>query len=325
MFSLRDVIGAIQEAETQILADLIKHKAPINNIDENAMTPLHYAVQAPMGAYEAVVLLLQAGVDPNKQDNLGKTPLHYAIEKERIGLVHVLLQKKAKVDVCDIKGHAPMDYALRQSHYGIIVLLIDYGSSYDSLYEVRVLYAALKEEKYSLAKQIFVSKRVSPNILFDEGQTPLQFAVCSKSHEMVLFLLSCGAVLDKWSIYGKTALHYALDIKDEKIITTLIAACNGFDEADKDGNTPLHYAARHGLVSSAKKLIEVGALIDKKNLRKQTPLQVALRYNKIEVFCMIKKELADRLRVKLENLEKMFKKSLAVYQRQAQLTDIYVV
>jgi len=64
----------------------------VNSLDEyNSYAPLHYAVQHTEPSLEIVKNLLDAGADPNLEDNEGRSPMYFA-EKNKLHEVASLLQ-----------------------------------------------------------------------------------------------------------------------------------------------------------------------------------------------------------------------------------------
>jgi len=67
-------------------------------------------------------LVLEQGVDPNRQDWSGKTPLHYAVAKNR-QLVELLLQYSPDSTIASEKGETPLTLARHLKKKAVIQLL----------------------------------------------------------------------------------------------------------------------------------------------------------------------------------------------------------
>jgi ankyrin repeat protein len=76
--------------------------------DDLGWTPLHRAASG--GYLKVVELLLEHDADPNVQDNDGWTPLHYAVKGFHVDVVRVLLDHGADPTIRDNEGRAPLDY-----------------------------------------------------------------------------------------------------------------------------------------------------------------------------------------------------------------------
>jgi len=77
---------AVHEAafldEPAELAELLRHGADANCLDEAGQTPLITAVDG--GSLSCVAILLLAGVDVNVRDQLSETALTHAVNKQRL-------------------------------------------------------------------------------------------------------------------------------------------------------------------------------------------------------------------------------------------------
>jgi len=63
-------------------------------------------------AIASIKLCLDAGVDVNAADNQGDTALHGAAQKGWDQVVQFLVDRGAKLDLKDKKGHSPLDAAM---------------------------------------------------------------------------------------------------------------------------------------------------------------------------------------------------------------------
>jgi len=75
---------------------------PLTYVAPDGDTSLHIA--AHRGELRAVELLVKAGLDLNRQGDMGCTPLHYPSTRE---VVDFLLSKGARTDVVNEFGRAP--------------------------------------------------------------------------------------------------------------------------------------------------------------------------------------------------------------------------
>lgn len=89
---------------------------------ENGESLLHQAAEFQDVA--AIEYLIEAGCDPNRQDNYGQTPLHIAIDSEIDGTIQTecqleytatkrLIELGAKTSIADNQGATPIDWVER--------------------------------------------------------------------------------------------------------------------------------------------------------------------------------------------------------------------
>jgi ankyrin repeat protein len=98
------------------------------------ITPLGVALAE--GRVEVVRLLLQAGVDVNKQttnDNKNVLPLHCVANLGSVELMQLLLDHGANVQGVDYDGKTPLYSAAELGLHDIIHLLVDHGADVQSV------------------------------------------------------------------------------------------------------------------------------------------------------------------------------------------------
>jgi ankyrin repeat protein len=74
----------------------------LNSLDENGMTPLHFA--SDRGAIDIINLLLDNGAQIDSVNDEGQTSLMYAIICEHIEIVKLLLEKNANLKIISTDG-----------------------------------------------------------------------------------------------------------------------------------------------------------------------------------------------------------------------------
>ena len=131
------------------------------------------------------------------------------------------------------------------------------------------------------------------------GQTPLLIASRSRNHKAVHKLMEAGADAALPDRSGLTTLHWSASNGSNDLIQTIITTgkvslslCGGcplsaevnllliqipVDIEDSHLQSPLHMAAMNGQLSSATKLLEHGADINKKTIEGITPLYNAAK------------------------------------------------
>ncbi|OCA07067.1 ankyrin repeat domain-containing protein [Wolbachia endosymbiont of Trichogramma pretiosum] len=96
---------------------------------ESQSTVLHGIAGENIGGFrrtgnQAIDLLLEAGADPNIQDNKGKTPLYLAASKGHYDNANSLLLKGANPNITSRKGRTPKQIATNKLHYDVEELFL---------------------------------------------------------------------------------------------------------------------------------------------------------------------------------------------------------
>ncbi|KAH9046631.1 ankyrin repeat-containing domain protein [Lactarius hengduanensis] len=154
------------DGSVDIMRWLLDHGADVNARTNSRRIPLHLA--AFNMQLEAAQVLLEYNADVNSRSHYGNTPLHDAIsyddadpEKEKVGVVRLLLEYGADPNACD-DNYTPLHEASSKGFLEIARVLLSYGANVD--------------EKDG------------------EGRTPFEVASLKGHDEMGKLLLEHGAV-----------------------------------------------------------------------------------------------------------------------------------
>jgi ankyrin repeat protein len=123
-------------------------------------------------------------------------------------------------------------------------------------------------------KLLALGKAVEPEFGNGLYESPLVQAIKHNNYEIVVFLISKGADVNREHQNKETPLHFAASAEDTRILRRLIEAGAAVNKPDELGYTPLHRATRQ------KEKIEIllahGANINAVNTRGLTPLMIAV-------------------------------------------------
>ena len=108
------VLWAIKRRRNDVLELVVDHAANLEKCDSRGFTPLSRAVIT--GDSKAVKMLLEAGADPEGEDDCGMTPLQYARQCRRRKIASMIRQYLKKTEGSDSEQMAEeKDAALNET------------------------------------------------------------------------------------------------------------------------------------------------------------------------------------------------------------------
>ncbi|MEW8692685.1 MAG: thioredoxin fold domain-containing protein [Candidatus Thiodiazotropha endolucinida] len=113
---------AVQSEDVTILKRIITAEGSLDAQDQNGWTALMFAIE--IGDTDKISVLLAAGASPNIGDRLGRTPLHLAMEKP-VGITRLLIQAGADVDTRNAGGVTALMQAAGLGRRDIVELLLE--------------------------------------------------------------------------------------------------------------------------------------------------------------------------------------------------------
>lgn len=243
-------------------------------------TPLHLATTKGFGS--VVEVLVTHGAKINEPDKDGNTPLHIAVGNEDVGLVKLLVDRKADLNAkadrtpinrsIDIKL-TPFTLAARTGNVPILKILLNAGAKVD---EGRngwsALLRAVAEGKLA-AVDFLLENQANPNVRTTDGQTPLMYVPTPNIAEK---LLTAGADVNAVTDTGRSALLKAVENNGRELVSTLLHfKADPNLRAGEDG-VPLLKAVAAGSQDIVTELIQAGANVDATDSQAYTALHYAV-------------------------------------------------
>lgn len=241
-------------------------RTPLSTEDER--TPLHRA--AADNDLQAVVFLLDQGVDIEARDEQGMMPLHFAVvDKRTPEVVALLLDRGADVKARNSDGMTPLHFAAGSGTVPeVIALLLDRGADVEARNDVRQIYlgwaglfkrtlllmAAFSLDMFELSldgeldpEESLVAHLLDGGVDIETsvgGWTPLHFATAASTMpEVIALLLDRGSDIEARSATGLTPLHFAARWSNTpEVVALLLERGANIKARDKFGNTPFYYA-----------------------------------------------------------------------------------
>jgi ankyrin repeat protein len=220
---------------------------------EQAVTALMIAIEKR--SVDATKALIAAKADVNATDTGGRSPLIFAVATGQVGMVEILIEAGADVnlrsdigsalDIAEVVELKDIGHVLRRA--GAVSWLRTVEESqdfvrvmvegkYDEAFLNKVLSRGSKETKDvalfiatvigdSPAIKSLIAAGASPSAMH-RGTTALHCAVESGSKDTVADLLVGATDLSAVNVVGKTALQTAAQRKDREMVAALLAKAN---------------------------------------------------------------------------------------------------
>jgi ankyrin repeat protein len=322
---------AVYQRDAGMVKRLLAAGAKPSVVNQFGSSPMQEA--ALTGGVEIIKLLLAAGADPDSANAEGQTALMLVARTGNVDAAKALLIAGAHVNAIEsFGGQTALMWAAAERQPAMIRLLLEYGAQADARSTVRdwqtritaeprpkdrhiggftaLLYAA-REGCVECAKAL-IEGRADINLYTRDRETPLVLALENQHFDFAKYLISAGADLDKWDLYGRSPLYVAVDLSTlptggrpdtpstdqtttlEVIQMLLEKGANpnlqlklrppyrnvpfdrGGDQVLSTGATPLLRASKAGdNLAAMKLLLEHGALVDLPNAEGVTPLMIA--------------------------------------------------
>jgi ankyrin repeat protein len=349
----KSVLGiAVQQHQPESVKFLLRNGARIKSLRKQATPATFAGIPIPQqnevadALYLAVhrdddellKMLLEAGtdVDAAKQPS-GRTVLMEAAYFGKSGMVELLLEAGASVNLEDEQGNAAFNQALRvnnrkrRTEYPVIIsLLLENGAKPVGSAAGDAYALAIHADNFPLLESL-VSHGVDVNAPTRNGDYALTMAVKENSVEMSRYLIEHGADPENRDREkGRTAIFYSLknpelfwllaenhvsfNVKDNRgysltrfsfsqpdreIIKAIINSGSVRDEVSADGNI-LVAAVSKNMTEIVELLIRQGANIDFQSAvyNMNTPLQLAFHRNNMEVALLLINVGADVSNIK---------------------------
>jgi serine/threonine-protein phosphatase 6 regulatory ankyrin repeat subunit B len=294
---------ASQYNHVAIVRLLIKAGADVNIVDNKGLTPLIWASQD--GYIEVAKLLIENDADINFQDANGRTALMWASQDGYFELVKYLLDKKAKVNIQNAGGTSALTIASEKGHTEIAKLLIENKANVnlETKDGLTALISASANGNLEIVKLLLKYdanlEAKSPNTKTNKLMTALEFAMESKSFEIVEVLKNAGAkfsfkdddinsILQKqnpetlenfiksgnsvkdFNIYGLAYSNTNLDV-----IEILLKHGADVNSKSPEKNSPLNASTHNGNLEAVKLFVKYGANVNLQNNKGDTALMWA--------------------------------------------------
>lgn len=276
---------------------------------------------AHFGLQHIVRKLLEDGASVLQHDSLGATALHAAAEGGHKDVAQLLLENGAQIDAQDSNGYTALHRATQTGSKPVVLLLLENGATISTGVDGRtalhfaaefgneVIATALLRNGADVTLKSDVISTSEHQNKFLGGRTPLHWAAATGSKALVRLLLQSGADVNAVNVTNRTPLQEAIMLNRISVVKVLLEHGASVSMKDHVGWTPLHEAAIKAAPVVAGLLLDYGAAVDATNmipttdLREKlgeedrrggwTPLHIAIRHSRYDVYEVLKNRHAD--------------------------------
>uniref|UniRef100_A0A8C8SPE0 Palmitoyltransferase n=1 Tax=Pelusios castaneus TaxID=367368 RepID=A0A8C8SPE0_9SAUR len=219
------------------------------------------------GMLERCKELVEAGYDVRQPDKENVTLLHWAAINNRLDIVKFYISKGAIVDQLggDLNS-TPLHWAIRQGHLSMVILLLKCGAD--------------------------------PTLIDGEGYSSIHLAVVFQHMPIIAYLVSKGQSIDTTDFSGQTPLMLSaqkvIGPEPTGFLLKFNPSLSAVDKVEK--NTALHWAVKAGNVNAVELLLDAGSNLDIKNVKGDTPLDLAHQIQNRIIIHMLTQE--DKMRIR---------------------------
>nr|XP_046247922.1 CARD- and ANK-domain containing inflammasome adapter protein [Scatophagus argus] len=209
------------------------------------------------------------------EDALGSA-LFSAVKHNHDGVVTVLIEKGANVNILDKQGYTPLLLSAELGHTEVFRVLVAKQARLDATLSdlSSALHLAVHSGSLPIV-QILLEKGLEPNITGAKGQTPLHLAAQCNRPELVDVLLRAGAQVNAVAQDGLTPLHIASQHGHVDTVIQLLQGKADTGVRDRLGRTALHWAASSQGGSCVDMLLSAKANPNTTDNKKRTALHLA--------------------------------------------------
>jgi len=211
---MKDLQNAIHLSDYQSILMLLEHGVDINGEDPiTNYRPLHYAMS--VNSLDMIRFLHRNGADLNFTDKDGHNLLFFAGMDKSGDIVKYLLENGFNPNLEDKSGFTPLTVLLNGSKFEHAQLLLQHKANPNVLVEGSSLLGVLAEVSgHELDIALCLAYGANPNLIDNEGKTPLEYAIQGRQTANAALLIVRGAQFEPLSDSKRLKLKEMLGSED---------------------------------------------------------------------------------------------------------------
>lgn len=204
----------------RITALLLENSAPVDILDHNISSPLHYAIIN--GSLKSVKLLLRYGANMNPQSESGYIPLSMACARGHLEIAKLLLESGAKI-LYNTEGLLPIHLVARAGHPGLCRLLCDHMidlEARDKFSGWSAIFFAASEGHVDILQEL-IDCGAQVQVRDEDHHSPAYYAAWEGHKAALQILLDAGGAFgntesNPWRAQSAMQTHVKQADKDEE-------------------------------------------------------------------------------------------------------------
>ncbi|XP_039155548.1 protein ACCELERATED CELL DEATH 6-like [Eucalyptus grandis] len=268
-----------------------------------------------------------------RKNSLEETPLHVAVQEGRINATKKLIHLETDSEIIYWKNKnskSPLYLAAETGDMTILGLLLE-AYARDEAYAAKIQgmspFAALKDRKSGIWKEIIDKLPKLLNLKGEDGGTPLHSAASVGNVEAVQFLLSkCSYLALQTDNNGSYPIHIACEHGHVETTQVLVKMWPDLAEIkNKKGQNILHVAAKGGNKRVVRHILNkcgqpnVEKLVNSQDIDGNTPLHLASMHNHWRVLGSLTKN--KRINLQLLNNDNLTALDVAMEPQSFRMND----
>ncbi|KAG5760011.1 hypothetical protein H9Q72_011870 [Fusarium xylarioides] len=271
-----------------IVTSLIGYGFDVNQPGAGGSTPLLEATSASQAPI--VQRLVDSGADVDRADKSLDTPLFLATIRNRLDIIDILLRAGADINKTCSNGETPLYTSIYDGLREATVRLLEAGAEVDMTTKDGWTPFHAAADNVDIMN-ILLERTENPkvNAQNEDGKSALFFAASWGHWDVVKVLLEHNADPDLVSDEGCTPLAAAVGNEYESVVIHLLEHARGLDlnHRDNEGRTCLHIAIATNQVDTARRLIDEGADLTINTTDGDSCLNIAVTFASTEMLSII--------------------------------------
>ena len=232
---------------------------------------------------------------------LPSTPLYFTSSYGLFRMTERLLDHGQNVNAEGGAFGTPLNAGCLGGHTDVARVLLDRGAEINRKahrYGLTALHLASRSGNVSLVK-LLLDRGACIHIQDKNGHSPFIYACQSGDCERMKLLLDHGASIEPADSSCRAPLMTAIESEIYpagpaiKLLLDRGAEIDQFSQSSVGLASALHYCACHGMTETAALLLDRGGTIEIQNSRGETPLRLAVKYQRSEMVEMLVERGAD--------------------------------